>query len=238
LDANSVALAVGPDDEVWIALHSARIVVGFNSGTQTWDRILSVPVAGDQLTRLAWSAPGELAVNGIQSGSTSALAVVNVTTGGIVSLMENVLTFGVIANGQLAYVDTSNRVARQGVSDAQPTFLGSDVPLVPSVGLTVDSLGGIWLSIQTVGVEKVDGQTGSASYYLLPQVPLPTRRGGLACGEPPCNPNEPTITDPQIQAIVVDSNRNLWITTSVPGPGGDPGSTTTMAPLYELSGAI
>lgn len=245
LDGNAVALTIGSDGEIWSAVHSVEAVFGFNAASNTWDRVVHVPVIPNTRTRLAAMSDGDLLLDGVVvglNGLTPALAVVTPTAGSAKILPALGARDYALVGGTVAFVDGSGVISKASITDDVATQVTSSAPLAGVPHMIGDSNGHIWFSMfayQSVGVAMVDITSGEVTTFPFPWVGKASASDdtgpGLSCPNPACaTPHNPTF-DPQIQAITPDSHGDVWVVTSLPG-SGDPNVFTSITPVYKLTG--
>lgn len=233
LDGNAVALAVGTNNEVWVVANSVDAIFGFDSTRAVWDRTVPLSLSPTLFTRVGIMGTGQLTVNGVLKGGTPVLAVVNPVSGVVSSLQPRVRTYVLAGTDSAVYEDDSFRLGRLAISGGDFTTISPALPVAGDPALAVDGLGNVWFSMaayRSVGVGKIDPISASVTPYPLPQA-ASISTGAIPCPAPPCHS---AIFDPKIQSIVVDSNNNIWVTTSVPGVGGDASFAPSASALYEL----
>lgn len=237
LDGNVVSMAVD-GTHIWVAVNSIEAVFRFDSIRSTWDEHQNLPLVPNLATRLTLSSSGELIVNGVDSSQTPAMAVISASMS-VVELKTHATDYVVLTDGSVVYSDDQQNLIRLSSSAQASAGTGTGVPLAGRPNLAVDRLGDIWFSMsanKSVGVGEYVPVTGRIELFPFPRSATPPS-GALTCPGPSFNCNSSLVFDPDVQSIVVDDSNNIWITTSVPGVGGDPNFAPPAAALYEFTGA-
>jgi hypothetical protein len=240
-DGNAVAMTISSDNEIWLASSGVQALFGFNPATGSWDRTIQLSVVPTVLSRLAALQKGSLVIDGVTfDGAVAAPAISIVSTGAKSStfLGAQVADFAVISGDEVVYTDRSRNIAKLSLAGGASIAIAQSAPLAGVPILTADSTGHVWFSLLAadgVGVGNVDVASGVVTAYLVPQAGSTPGDPGFFCPPiPSCQQaTQAPIFDPGIEAITLDSNGDVWVTTSVSG-SGDPNVRTSLSPLYEL----
>ena len=240
-DGRLEALTIASDGEVWVAASSVQALFGFNPSTRKWDRTLDLPFLPTDTTRVAEIRPGLLVANGVElqgASRTFVVAEIDVATRALTTLKPHAVDYSLSPGGDLTYVDSSSEAAKVALSDGATESLASKVPVAHDPDVVPGAGGQLWFSMlafRSVGVGKLNVNTGSVTTYPFPYISDP---GGPLVDDCPtaafdCVPSN-AVFDPEIQALVVDAAGNLWVLTRVAGSAA---SSLGPSPLYELSGS-
>ncbi|MDQ6876269.1 MAG: hypothetical protein M3082_00945 [Candidatus Dormibacteraeota bacterium] len=241
LDGNAVALVIAPDNEIWLAVHSAQAIFGFNPAAGSWDLTLQLPLVANLRTRLAVPQAGTLSANGIMmSGSSWApvLALVQIVSRSVTLLPTHALDYTLTAKGEAVYLDDLANIGTVDLSSGATTVMAADATGASSSHLVADTTGHVWfslLALNTVGVGNIELSSGANTSYRFPQLTAsPGTRGAPPCpGPTSCESLSKATFDPGIQAITVDGRGDIWVITRLAG-SGDSISVSGMSPIYEL----
>jgi streptogramin lyase len=241
LDGNMVALAVDPAGEIWVVSYRVRVILGFNTATNSWDRNIPLSLDPYRGTRLALRPSGQLVLNGWDGNASPlrpSLETINLANGSERPFGLHAMDYAVGDDGSLIYVDDSGTFGKVTLSGGSAEYIPVTVPIAPTPLFTIDGTGNIWFSMlghHLVGVGELNAASGAVQEYPFPQPPTVTNGPEPAC--PPdvsstCSSAHPTF-NPEIQAIQVDGHGNIWVVTRVSG-SGDPNSFIGTSPVYEL----
>ncbi len=236
LDGNAVALDIDANGEVWVAVHSVAIVYGFNPSISTWDRTISLPFVPNQLTRIVASPRSTLTLNGVEANDALVVGSLD-TKSGLVSVLPPHARAFVVVGSKVVFEGVDHSSGKVDPLGGTAVTLAPLAPVAGDPALAVDASGNVWFSMvakQSIGLGKLDPLSGAITAFPFPPPtgsPLP---GPVLC--PPTSCTDSSLFDPQIQSIVADSAGDIWVTTSVPGAGGDQAFASSASPLYELVG--
>ncbi len=239
LDGNAVSIEVASNGEIWVAAHSVRAVFGFSPAETAWSRTIQIPLTPTLLSRIGATSSGDLLINGIDGSGRYALARMILMTGNAAIVKYSAVNYIVAGTDTVIYEDDSRNVGRLSLSIDSSSLLATPPEIANDPVLATDTAGNVWFSLVTaasVGVGKIDTLSGAESVYAFPPIPMPSGAHEPCPGVNPCN-NNAVVLNPDIQAIVVDRSRDIWVITGLPGTGSDPGYRLAAPPIYELPAA-
>jgi hypothetical protein len=239
LDGNAVSIEVASNGEIWVAAHSVRAIFGFSPPDSAWSRTIQIPLTPTLLTRIGATSSGDLLINGIDGSGRYALARMILMTGNGAILKYAAVNYVVTGTDTVIYEDDTRNVGRLSLSNNSSATLATPLEIANDPVLATDTAGNVWFSLVTaasVGVGKIDALSGAESVYAFPPIQMPSGAHDSCPGVNPCA-NTGVVLNPDIQSIVVDRSRDIWVITGLPGTGADPGYRLAAPPIYELPAA-
>lgn len=239
-DGRLVSMSIATDGEVWTASLNVAGLVGFNPGTKRWDRQVDLPIFADMTSRIIERTAGHMLINGRadQTTSTQKLLDVNVGTGVSTDLQMAARDYAISANGEMVYVDRSNAAMKSSPSIGSVAGLATRLPIANSPNLTPDSRNRVWynmLGYRSVGIGSIDVVTGAVALFPFPYIDHP---GVPLPSVTPCKVqvgciSSDSVFDPDVQALVVDGQDDVWVLTRVSGAIS---SLSSPSGVYEMLG--